>query len=230
MLKYFLSSILLYVSASLAFGQDEEVVSLQFVSFPISNKSEPIELFLGDEKTIKVELPTSSLSPVYKVPAMSQWLLGEMKVNEEGEKVFKPFGKAKSAGGTKQLILVIREGATYKDGLKMIPLKYDVGNFSGGKYFIMNATKVDIGVQLGATQVALKPNTYKLAKPKESNEVNGHKELFVKVFFRNKDGMKPFYNSKWRLNDKARNLVFFYHEPHHRRIRTHTIRDYLRQE
>lgn len=203
---------------------------MQFVSFPISNKSEPIELLVGDGKSIQVELPTTCLSPVYKVPALSQWALGKMTVGDEGEKIFMPYGKAKSTGSSKQLILVIRKGATYEDGFKLIPLKYDVANFGGGQYFMMNATKVDIGIELGASRVSLKPNKYKLVKPKASKVVNGHKQLFTKVYFRNKDKMEPFYSSTWRLNDKVRSLMFFYHEPHKQRIRTHTIRNYIRQK
>lgn len=95
---------------------------------------------------------------------------------------------------------------------------------------MMNTTKVDIGIELGDTRVGLKPNTFKLIKPKASKEVNGNKQLFTKVYFRNKDKMTAFYSSTWRLNDKARSFVFFYHEPINQRIRTHTIRNYIRGE
>ncbi len=227
MFKYLLASLTLYTSSLFACAQENEV-SVQFVSFPISDKSAPIELLVGDEKSIIVELPTTCLSPVYKVPALSQWALGKMTVGDNDEKIFKSYGKAKSTGSLKQLILVIRNGASYEDGFKMIPLKYDVASFGGGQYFMMNATTVDIGIELGKTRVGLKPNKYKLVKPKASKVVNGHKQLFTKVYFRNKDKMKPFYSSTWRLNDKARTLVFFYHEPHSKRIRTHTIRNYIR--
>jgi len=168
---------------------------VQLVSFPISDKSAPIELLVGEGQSIKVELPTTCLSPVYKVPTLSQWVLGKMTVGDDDEKTFKSYGKAPSTGSRKQLILVIRKGASYEDGLKMIPLKYDVTNFGGEQYFMMNATKVDLGIELGATRLGLKPNKYKLVKPKASKVVNGYKQLYTKVYFRNKDEMKPFYSS-----------------------------------
>ncbi len=231
MYKYLLSSLILSISSLFVCAQ-EETVSIRFVSFPVSSTSAPIELLVEDGKSIQVELPTTCLSPVYKVPALSQWNLGKMNIiiDDKGKekKTFKSYGKEKSTGSSQQLILVIRKGANYEDGFKLIPLKYNEVNFGGGEYFIMNTTKVDIGLELGTTKVGLKPKNYKLLKPKPSKIVNGRKHLYTKVYYRNKGKMKPFYSSTWRLNDKARSLVFFYHEPHNHRIRTHTIRNYIR--
>jgi len=227
MFKFSLTIAAIIFSAMILSAQEKEV-SVQFVSFPISNDSEPIELLIGEEKSMAVGLPTTNLSPVYKVPAMSQWVLGKMEVGEKGQKNFKAYGKAASTGTGIQLILVIKKGKTFADGLELNPIKYDPSDFAGGDFFMMNTTKVDIGIEMGATKVGLKPDTFKLVKPEASKEVNGNKQLFIKVYFRNEDKMKPFYSSTWRLNDKARSLVFFYHDPDSLRIRTHTIRNYLR--
>lgn len=225
MFKFLSTTTALILTAIILNAQDKEV-SLQFVSFPISNDSEPIELFVGEGKSIEVELPTTNLSPVYKVPAMSEWVIGKMEVGEKEQKTFKSYGKAASTGTGIQLILVIKKGKTFSDGLQLLPIKYAPSDFAGGDFFMMNTTKVDIGIELGATKVGLKPDTFKLAKPEASIEANGNKQLFIKVYFRNEDKMKPFYSSTWRLNDKARSLVFFYHDPDSKRIRTHTIRNY----
>ncbi len=227
MFKFLTAATAFILTTIISSSQDKEI-SVQFVSFPISDDSEPIELLVGEGKSIPVELPTTNLSPVYKVPAMSQWVLGKMEAGEKEQKTFKAYGKAESAGSGIQLVLVIREGASFADGLKLIPMRYDPDHFVGGQFFMMNTTKVDIGIELGDVRVGLKPDTYKLIKPEASKEVNGNKQLFAKVFFRNEDKMTPFYSSTWRLNDKARSLVFFYHEPINQRVRTHTIRDYLR--
>lgn len=233
MYKYLLSNLILSISTLFVCAQ-EDTVSVRFVSFPISNTSVSTELLVGDGKSIPVELPTTCLSPVYKVPALSEWSLGKMNIviNDKGkeQKFWKSYGKAKSTGSSEQLILVIRKGASYEDGLKLIPLKYNEANFGGGQYFIVNRTTVDIGLDLGSTRVALKPKGYKLLKPKPSKVVNGRKQLYTKIYYRSKGKMKPFYSSTWRLNDSARNLVFFYHEPQNNRIRTHTIRSYIRKK
>ena len=227
MFKSFSTVVGLILSTMILNAQDKEV-SVQFVSFPISNDPEPIELLVGEGKSLSVELPTTNLSPVYKVPAMNQWVLGKMAIGQKEQKTFKAYGKAESAGTGTQLVLVIKEGKTFADGLKLIPMKYDPEYFAGGRFFMMNTTKVDIGIEMGTTRVGLKPDTFKLIDPEASKEVNGNKQLFIKVYFRNEDKMKPFYSSTWRLNDKARSLVFFYHDPDCLRIRTHTIRNYLR--
>jgi hypothetical protein len=188
---------------------------------------------LEEGKSIQVELPTTCLSPVYKVPALAQWNLGKMNIvlddNGKEKKVFTSYGKVNSAGSSQQLILVIRKGNSYKDGFKLIPLKYNEDDFGGGQYFIMNVTKVDIGLELGKTKVALKPQKYKLLKPNPSRVLNGRQQLYTKAYFRREGKMKAFYSSTWRLNSSARSLVFFYHEPVNNRIRTHTIRTYIRK-
>ena len=33
--------------------------------------------------------------------------------------------------------------------------------------------------------------------------------------------------STWRFSEKARTMVFFYHDPYNDRLRFHTIRDYV---
>jgi hypothetical protein len=233
MYKYLLVSLALIISSLCVNGQ-EKTVSVRFVSFPVSSTSAPIELLVEEGKSIPVELPTTCLSTVYKVPALSQWNLGKMNIviDDKGKekKTFKSYGKAKSTGSSQQLILVIRKGSSYEDGFKLIPLKYNKENFGGGEYFIMNTTKIDIGLELGTTKVALKPRGYKLVKPKASKVVNGRKHLYVKSYYRSGAKMKPFYSSTWRLSDNARNLVFFYHEPVKKKIRTHTIRSYIRNK
>lgn len=227
MFKFSLSATALILSTIIS-GAQEKQVSVQFVSFPISENSEPIELLIGEGKSIAVELPTTNLSPVYTVPALGQWTLGKMELNEKEQKTFKTYGKAESTGTANQLILVIKEGEAFTDGLRLIPIKFNPEDFAGGDFFMMNTTKVDIGIELGTTNVGIKPNAFKLVKPEASKEADGNKQLFTKVYFRNEEKMTPFYSSTWRLNDKARSLVVFYHEPINQRIRTHTIRNYLR--
>lgn len=226
MLKSFIVCAALFVSSVYLSAQEKKEVSIQFIAFPVSNNSESIELLITENKSIPIELPTTNLSPVYKVPPMNQCVLGKFEGNEK-EKKFSEYGRIQSTGTSNQLVLVIRLGKSIKEGLKLIPIKYDEEDFGGGQFFMMNTTMVDIGIEMGSSKVGLKPNTFKLIKPKESRRVNGNKQLFITVYFRNKDTITPFYSSTWRLNDKARSLVFFYHDPTSKRIRTHTIRHYL---
>ncbi len=226
MLKYLFASLILCISSFFVSAQEKEV-SIQFISFPISNQSAPIDLLIGDGKSISVELPTSSLSPIYKVPAMSQWSLGKMNVTDDDKKVFKSLGTVKAIASSNQLIIVLRKGETYKDGLEMIPINYDLEKFGGGQYLMMNMTKVDIGVELGTTLAALKPNKPQLVKPKVNEAAKTKKQLATRIYFRKGDKVKPFYSSSWRLNYKARTLVLFYHDPNNQRIRTHTIRNFI---
>lgn len=207
-------------------GQENDI-SLQFIAFPKIANAEPVELVVADGKTIKVELPTNRLSPVYKVKPMTQWALGKSSVNDKDESVFNTYGKAPSIASTSQLILVVRDGANDSDGLKLIPMDNSAGNFGGGKFLFMNASKVDIAVEIGDVKLVMEPRQHKMVQPKPSKTEGERGYLYVYLHFRKGTEAVPFYDSTWRYNENVRSMVFLYHDPDTQQLRTHTIRDYL---
>jgi hypothetical protein len=208
------------------FAQDEQV-SLQFVSFPKLANAKPVELLIGDGKTMKVELPTNCLSPVYKVNRLNQWVLGKSSTGADDEFVFDTYGKVASIASAKQLVLVIRKGANDSDGFELILMSNQHSKFGGGMYFFMNAAKVDIAVKIGDQKFALKPRAHKLVQPKPSKVKGKRKYLYTYIHFRKGTKAIPFYESTWRFSEKARCMVFLYHDTHTHQLRTHTIRDYI---
>ena len=214
-------------SLSLVCSGQENDISLQFISFPKIANAEPVELLLPDGKSIKVELPTNRLSPIYKVKPMAQWALGESSVNDKGEFVFNTYGKAPSIASTSQLILVLRDGPNDSDGLTLIPMDNSAVNFGGGKFLFMNASKVDIAVEIGDAKLKLEPRQHKMVQPKPSKSEGERKYLYVYLHFRKGTEAVPFYDSTWRYNENVRSMVFLYHDPNTQQLRTHTIRDYL---
>lgn len=52
-------------------------------------------------------------------------------------------------------------------------------------------------------------------------------QFFTEFFFRKEEEARPFFSSTWPANEKARSMVFFYHDTHNERLRMHTIRNYL---
>jgi len=226
----FLSVSLLLILAvgSLAYAAEEKgVISLQFVSFPKSSNSQQIELLIGEGKTIEVVMPTNSISPAYKVKSPGKWALGKTVAGENQETSFKVYGEASALAARKQIILVVRDGLADSDGLTLIPFDGESGGFTGGKYLFMNACKVDIAGEIGTTKFALGPRKHAIMSPKPS-EVKGEREyLYTKLYFRKGEEAKPFYSSTWRFSEKARSMVFFYHDPHTGQLRLHTIRDYV---
>ena len=209
------------------FAQEDQVL-LQFVCFPKRTNGKPVELLIGQGKTASVELPTNCLSPVYKVNRLTKWILGKSSTGDEGEFVFDTYGAAPSLTAPKQLVLVIRKGANVADGFKLIPMSNEASKFGGGKYFFMNAAKVPIAVKIGGTKFALKPRDHKLVKPTPSKVKGKRRYLYTYLHFRRGTEAVPFYESTWRFSEKARCMVFLYHDPHSNQLRTHTIRDYIR--
>ena len=221
-----LLAVLSYLLIHTAIAEGE--IQIQFVSFPKIANAKPVELLIGEGKTIPVELPTNSISPVYKVKPLAKWVIGKTTTDDKGEPTFDIYGQAPSISATKQLILVIREGKDNAGGLKLIPMDYGKSGFSGGQYFMMNATRLEIAGAVGTGKFALKPRKYIMLSPQPTKKKGTRKYCFAKFFYRNKENTQPFFSSTWRFNDKARTMVFFYHDPRTSHLRLHTIRNYVK--
>lgn len=223
-LYLFFSFSWLFIHAAYAEGE----IELQFVSFPKSPDAKPVELFIGEGKTILVELPTNSISPVYKVKQLSKWMLGKTVTDDEGKPSFDVYGQAPAISSTKQLILVIRKGKDGAGGLTLIPMDYNQAGFGGGKYLLINATKIDIGGAIGTDKFSLKPGKYTLLAPKPTKVKGDRKYCFAIFFYRKEKNIQPFFSSTWRFNTAARSVVFFYNDPSTRKLKLHTIRSYVK--
>ena len=225
MFRFFL--IFIYpASSAVVFAQEK--IALQFVSFPKLPNSEPVELLIGKEKTLSIVMPTNNLSPVYEVNLMDEWIIGKTTTGPDGKFAFETYGKVTPLDSQSQLILVVRKGATDADGLQLIPMDNEYAAFGGGDYFFMNAAQVDIAVEIGDIKFALKPRGRKMVSPEPSEVSENRRYLYVYLHFRKGEEAVPFYSSTWRLSESARTMVFFYHDTHTRQLRTHTIRNYIR--
>ncbi len=205
-------------------AQDGSEVTLRFLSFPKSNTLKPVELLVGDNKTIKVEISSNELSPSYKVPNLAAWVVGETAKGEDGKPAFKEFGKAKSLAVPNQLILLVRKGENYTDGMAVVPIPNDIASFGGGKFLFVNASKLDVAGEVGGVKFALKPGQNIIVKPKADSD---GRAFFAALYYRNGEEAKPFLSTKWPASDDARGLIFFYNDPETEQLRLHTIQDFL---
>lgn len=212
-------------------AQEAEQVTLRFLSFPKSANPQPVELLLSEGETLTVKIPTNALSAPYKVKRLTTWAVGktEPAANEEKTTSFTSYGSAPALASSDQLILLIRNGKENRDGMQMIVMDNSAKQFGGGQFFLMNAAEVDIAGMLGGTKFSLKPGKHKIIEPKEMIQREGGEanQFFTEFFFRKKTEARPFFSSTWPANKKARSMVFFYHDTHNKRLRMHTIRDYI---
>ena len=205
-------------------AQDAAKVTLRFLSFPRALNPEPVELLVGEGKTIKVEIPTHEVSAPYKVPLQAVWAVGQTVDGNDGKPAFTVFGQAKAMVSTEQLILLIRKGKANADGFEVIPIDNRLSEFGGGKFLFMNAAKIDIAGMLGTDKFVVKPGKHTIIKPKIDPGIKGLCNILI--YFRKDDQAKPFFSSTWPLSAAARGLIFFYHDPDTQRLRLHTIRDF----
>ncbi len=228
---FYTTPLLLFVGLVLSLltcsAQNADKVHLQFLSFPKSTASEPVELVIGKNKTINVEIPSNELSPTYKVNRQNQWTVGESTTDEEGKPAFTVFGRGKTLTSAKQLILLVRKGKKNSDGFDVLVIDNRIAHFGGGKFLFMNAAQVDIAGIVGTQKFAIQPSKHTIIKPVPDK--NNKRVCHTLLYYRKGKEAKPFLSSKWPLSGDARGLIFFYHDPRTKQLRLHSIRDFLPQ-
>lgn len=205
-------------------AQAETSVTLKFLSFPSIESPTPVELVVGEGKTIKVEIPTNELSAPYKIKSQSTWVIGETVKAKDDKPAFTVFGQAPAPAASDQLILLIRKGKSNADGFDVIPINSLKTEFSGGKFLFVNAAAVDIAGVVGTEKFVIKPGTHAIIQPK--GDAKDKTLCQTEIYFNKDNQAKPFFSSTWPLSDDARALIFFYHDPETKRLRLHTIRDF----
>lgn len=213
------------ITMSIATAQEK--MSLKFLAFPKMRGSEPVELVVGENKTIEVATPGHELSPEYKVAAQDTIVVGKTIVNEEGEPEFQVYGRAKSNGSSNQIILLMRKGRENSDGFDVVPINGNLDDFKGGNYIFINASKLNVGGVMGETKFALKPGQQRMLKPKPDHENN---VCQVTLSYEREDGWKKFKDTRWPTNERYRSLIFFHQDPRNGRIGVSPIVDMLPYE
>lgn len=211
------------------FAQEQDMVTLRFLSYPKSANPEPVELLIGDSSTIKVEAPTNALSQTYQIKRLASWSLGKMEAaKNEGEMPsFTSYGSAPALASSEQLILLIRNGKDNKDGLRVIAIDNTTTHFGRGQFFFMNQSKAVIVGKLGGTEFTLQPGAYTIMESGEVIKREHDVPLLTEFLARKEHETRPFFSSMWPVNDKARSLIFFGHDSKNDLLRMHTIRDYV---
>lgn len=207
-------------------GQEGAKVSLQFVCFPRASDAETLQLLTGEAKTIDIETPSNEISKPHMVQARSTWVIGKMITGDDGKPKFEVYGKTKALASSKQLLVLLRKGATNADGFEIIALDSRKISFGGEKFLFLNTAKVAIAGKIGKQSVALKPGAHSIIKPKPDRGVR--KNLcHVSFAYSVKKEWKIFSSTTWPVHKNARALVFFYQDPTTKRLRLHAIRDFM---
>lgn len=211
-----------------AFSQDEKV-TLQFVTFPKWTTRIPIEMVIGNGETIEITAPSNGFSKPHEVPKLANWIFGRSGVDEKGDPLFETFAEGKSLNAPHQLILLIRKSNDPADGMKVIVLDGSVNTFKGGEFFFMNVSDFDVAGLMGKSKFIIQPAQHKIVSPTKQDIQIREGIPFVQtvLFYRKNDESNPFFNSTWHANPKARSMIFFYQSGSNKRLRMHTLQDFL---
>ena len=194
-------------------AQEEQKISLQFLAFPAQANPEPIELLVGESKTIPIETPGNELSAEYKISRPSSIVVGVTTANEKGEPIFQVLGKSPTIASQKQIILLLRKGGNNSDGFTVVPVDGELVNFSGGSYLFINVSQLRVGGIIGDKKFALDPGERNLLKPAPSHVGGGCQVTLAYQKDEADTKGKKFYDTRWAVNARYRTLVFFYQDP-----------------
>jgi hypothetical protein len=218
--------VLITVTQSVCAQAAKEGVTLRFVTFPKTSKSHTLTLYAGKDKTKTVEVASNVVSQPLVMPQLSEWVIGEpVDGTDEKESTFRAFGKTKSLGSKRQLIIVIRKDDNPSNGCHLIAVNDQDEEFKRGKILILNASNKKIGAIVGEKKFAISPGTHKIIEPK----ANKTGRYFHAQFFYERDGKaKGFYSSNWPFSKNSRVMSFIYNDPNTKQLRFHTVRDFLK--
>ncbi|MBT8043911.1 MAG: hypothetical protein KJO79_03075, partial [Verrucomicrobiae bacterium] len=168
--------------------------------------------------------PSNELSKAYKVARLARWVVGESAADEEGQPTFKVLGQAPAIASANQIVILVRKGKENADGFDVIAIDGRVNAFGGGKFLFVNAAQVDIAGRVGEEKFVVLPGAHQMIKPKVDG---GKRSAHAMFYFRKEKEARPFFSSRWPVGGKARSMIFLYHDPATKRLRMHTIRDFL---
>jgi hypothetical protein len=218
--------ILITATQSVCAQAAKKEVTLRFVTFPKTSKSHTFTLFAGKDEPKTIEVSSNVISKPLVLPKLNEWVIGEL-VNDADKKepTFKAFGKTKSLGNKRQLIIVLRKGPSPSDGCYLIAVNDQEKGFDLGKTMILNASNRKIAAIIGENKFILPPRAHKIIEPK----ANKTGRYFHAKFFYERDGKaKGFYSSNWPFSKNSRVMSFIYNDYHTKQLRFHTVRDFLK--
>ncbi len=198
---------------------------LTFIVLPKSNAPVSIEMFNDKAKPIEIEATSNDISKTYKAKSQPTWIFGKQVKDENGKNTFKIYGKTKALSSKKQLIILVKKGTNNSDGFEVFTVNNENKSFGGGKFLFVNTANTKIYGIIGTKKVILKPNKLTIIEP--IPEKANKRVCYVKLFHAVNNKAKPFLSTKWPVNIATRGLIFFYNDPKSKRIRYHSIRDFL---
>jgi hypothetical protein len=203
-----------------------EAVTLRFITFPKTSTAQTLTLFAGKDGSKTIEVSSNAVSKPLVMPQLREWVIGEV-INgaDKNKPTFKAFGKTKSLGSKRQLIIVIRSGNSPSDGVHLIAINDRQKGFKLGETLILNASNKKIGGIVGGSKFALSSGSHKIIEPKANKT---ERYFHAKFFYENEGKAKGFYSSNWPFSKNSRVMSFIYNDPNTKQLRFHTVRDFLK--
>lgn len=218
-MRLFTLPYLLAITLGISMQSGQGQMTLQFVSFPAISDPQPVQLFLGEQKTLDIQIPSDVPSPPYQVPASSAWTIGKSGPEKDGKPQFTVLGTAPSLTSKHQLILLFRKGATDADGFKVVPMDFS-SQFGDKMLLFINMAKEEFAAEVGGVKFSVKPGAQRIISPKADQ---GENLCHADLYFNSENTWKPFFSANWPLYDNTRGLFFIYSDPNSSDLKLHAV-------
>lgn len=212
----------LLVSVILHGQSENETKSLRFITFPRTLEPIKASLYLSEGEFEEISASSNSISRPVEAPALSEWIIGDITRTENGDDMFNVFGRVNATQANKQLVLILRKGKDFAEGIRMYVIDEEKTDFGLGKVMFLNATDKAIGGVVGGDKFTLQPGTFEVVQPKADE--GGH-QYHTRLFYDENGKAVGFHSSNWPYTTKSRAMVFIYMDPVYGKIRRHVIRD-----
>ncbi len=135
-----------------------------------------------------------------------------------------PFNFTAPANVKDLLLLLV---PTRQEGVlsyKVLSFDNSARGFPYGTRRMFNLTNTKLKLSVGQKNLIISPNKHKDLVIKKGN--NGNRSFHIAFSINLKEGWKRISETKWLINKKKRNFIFFYRRPNTNRYTYHAIADY----
>lgn len=203
-------------------GIGREEVEIKVLCFPKQAERATIEMHLGGEEVIGIDLQSHEFTLPQKVPRLAEWRFGRSGTDPEGRFTFDAQARVTPLAVGKQLLVFFRKGPRDEDGFSVVCL--DPAGIGGRDYLVFNLTDGPVAGLVGGKRFHIAPGRRALLAPEADR---GENLCFADLRYRRNDEWRSFFTSNWRLRDRSRAFIFVHRSRGQGPPRLHSVIDPL---
>jgi len=208
----------LLVPNAAAQDQDpQDVVELQFLTFPMTPDALQLRILDEKDKATDILVMSNVYSKSYRVARSKTWRICDAEAG--GLPVI--LGKVDAIEDRKQLLLLVSKGREKDAGFEVFVMPNRIDLMAKGDIQICNLATMGVLALVEGARLELNPTEHTVISPKG---VDGNGDWAqITLSYRKDDKWKRFLDSRWLINETVRSFIYLYQDPANGRIQVHTL-------